>query len=460
MKSKQVFIKDNGIPTTQGRDTFLNLQKQCAAEYDLAWKHQKPKKDEAEVRLKLYNNQKRNKKAVGAPTMFTIHQTILASLYVDRLDVDFTGKEEGDEDVADNLNFLAENDYSEMDKDIVDYDWIWDTCFFGRGILAVDEYIRDPDSNLFLPVPRVLDPITFLRDPYATSVNGDLLGRGSARFFGYEVKMTRAEMEENQHIFDDIDFKKLQFSSGTQSILQDAVEARVQAQGLQSVIKDEAETRLGANAQYAITEWYTHYKIGNTVKKVRCWLANDRTKVIGIQVLKHDYWKVVDRALYPTSHDWDGTSIPDLTEDKQRARAVAQNLGLNAMRADLYPMYIYDTDKMTNRKDLKFDFNKFIPVDAKGEPLTTALLPMIKSRPNLQLLDFIYNSLDLSAQKATACYSEDTQTLTENGWKYYWEYKEGEKIATLNPKTDKIEYHLPKKMFVYEHDGEMYHYKK
>jgi hypothetical protein len=149
-------------------------------------------------------------------------------------------------------------------------------------------------------------------------------------------------------------------------------------------------------------------------------LANDRSKVIGIQILKNEKWPIIDRALYPTSHDWDGTSIPDLVEDKQRARAVAQNLGLNAMKADLYPMYIYDSNKISNRKDLKFNFNKFIPVDGKNERIDTAILPLIKSRPNMNLLDFIYTSLDVSAQKATAtpelqqgAISEDKRTLGE-----------------------------------------------
>jgi hypothetical protein len=72
------------------------------------------------------------------------------------------------------------------------------------------------------------------------------------------------------------------------------------------------------------------------------------------------------------------------------------------MKADLYPMYIYDSNKITNRKDLRFNFNKFIPVDAKVEALGNALMPMVKARPNMQLLDFIYSSLDISAQKATA----------------------------------------------------------
>ena len=400
-KTRSKFIKDSGVETHQGRETFVDLSKQIQAEYNLAWKHQKPKKDEWEIRLKLYNNQKREKKAVGDTTLFTIHQTVLASLYVDRLDAEWQGREEGDDEVADNLNAMARYDYGEMEKDIVDYEWDWDALFFGRGILMCSEYIRDPDKGIYLPLPYVVDPIPFLRDPRAASVNGDRKSRGSARFLGWEEKMTRPALEKHEHIFDDINFNEIKFGSGTRSILRDAIEARDTAQNLQTQ-RMEGEENLGANAEYDITVWFTHYEMEGKIKKIKVWLANDRTKVIGVEILKHDYWPLFDRPLYPTSHDWDGTSVPDLVEDKQRARAVAQNLGLNAMKADLYPMYIFDSNKITNRKDLKFNFNKFIPVDGKDQPLTNAIVPLIKSRPNMQLLDFLYTSLDISAQKATA----------------------------------------------------------
>ena len=52
------------------------------------------------------------------------------------------------------------------------------------------------------------------------------------------------------------------------------------------------------------------------------------------------------------------------------------------------------------------------------------------------------------------CYSEDTEVLTENGWKKYFEIGE-EKIATVNPQNNKIEYHLPTNRFIYDYDGEM-----
>ena len=420
MNSKRKFIKENGILTQQGKDTFATLQRQCSAEYDLCWRHQKPKKDEAEVRLKLYNNQKRDKKAVGDTTLFTIFQTVLASLYVDRLDSVWEGKEQGDEEVAENLIALSKSDYDDMEKDISDYDWLWDTGFFGRGLLLMQEYERDPDKNIFLPLPYILDPITFLRDPVAKSVNGDVKMRGSMRFGGYEVKLTRNDMEENPHIFDDISFRDIKFGSGTQSILQDSIEARNEAQGHQDTSRIEQEELLGANGQYTLTEWYTHWLTKESIKKVKVWLANDRTKVVGIQILKDVRWPIIDRPLYPTSHDWDGTSIPDIVEDKQRGRAIAQNLGLNAMKADLLPSYLFDTNKITNRKDLRFGFNKFIPVDSKGEPLANAILPMVKARPNMGLLDFIYNSLDASAQRATAtpelqqgAMSQEKRTLGE-----------------------------------------------
>ena len=57
-----------------------------------------------------------------------------------------------------------------------------------------------------------------------------------------------------------------------------------------------------------------------------------------------------------------------------------------------------------------------------------------------------------------ACYSEDTETLTENGWKKYWEIEKNEKIATFNPKKDRIEFHFPKKFYLYDYKGEMYHF--
>ena len=395
--------KSMSVDQIVGSNAYDGLEKQVTAEYNRASKHQKPKKDEQELRLKLYNNQKRDPEAVGDTTMFTIHQTVLASLYDDRLMVDFVGREEGDDEVAQNLNAMAEFDFDDMEMNIINYNWIWDTLFFGRGLLGLEEYERDPDKGIYLPLPEVIDPIPFLRDTRAVSVNGNRKGKGAAKYLGSEILMTEQDIEELPDLLkDELRMTEISHESGTKSLYQDGVEARNTAQ-IRQTQRLEGEAELGVNAGYVITRWYTHFKINDEVKKVKVWLANERSKIIAVKVLDNqDKWPIIDRPMYPTSHDWDGTSVPDLTEDKQRARAVAQNLGLQAMTADLYPNYIYDSNKITNRNDLKVGFNKFIPVDSKGENLNTAIMPLIKSRPNMQLLDFIYNSIDISAQKATA----------------------------------------------------------
>jgi len=390
---------------------YPGLVEQIKEEYDQAWKHQHPKKKVWEARLKLYNNQKRDPKAVGDVTLFTTMQTVLASLYDDRLMVTADGREEGDDEQAENINVMAEFDYEEMEKDKVDYDWDFDACFFGRGILSMEEFIREPDELQFYPLPEVIDPIIFLRDPDAKSINGRKDSRkGAARFMGYPVKMTRTDILSNEHIFADKKNQTFKFGSPMFSVLQDAIDARNEAQGRGTTKQFDNESKLGANSQHEVLVWYTFYQpvdengkpTDESPKRVKCWLANERTELIGVQELKENYWKLIDRPLYPTSHDWDGVSIPDLVEDKQRARAVVSNLALKAMKADVYPMYIYDTSRINNKKDLRFGFNKFIGMDTKGENVNTAIAPMNKANPNMNLISFIYQTLDIASQKATA----------------------------------------------------------
>lgn len=384
---------------------YDGLQEQVANELTIGWKHLEPKIAEAQKRLKLYNNQKRNSKAVGDTTLFTVMQTLIASLYDDRLIPGFGGREEGDDAQTENLDLIAEFDHDEMDKDQLDYDWWWHTCFFGYGLVLMEEFERDPDNNRFHPIPENLDPLSFIRDPRATSINGKGKNRkGSARFFGYPSKMSKSEIEDNPHMFDDINFNELQHESqeSMMDLVKKAKEARDTAQGRQSDDKQSLESSLGANAQYDVLTWFTHYTIDGKPQMIKCWFANGASKLLGVKKIKRNYWPVIYRSLFPTANDFDGVSIPDLVEDKQRARATIANLGLNALKADVQPMYVYDSNKVTNRKDLKFGYNKFIPVDAKGENINTAITPMQKARFNMGLIDFIYSALDISAQKATA----------------------------------------------------------
>lgn len=388
-KETTIALPTNEIDNSKsidGEKDYADLIQQVEAEYQLAWLYMKPKHDEWALRLKLYNNQKRDKTAVGDPLLFTVLQTVLASLYNDRLAVDFLGRDEGDEETAENLNGLAEFDFDEMEMDEVNYAWDWDAAFFGRGLLLNYEF----DRKLKHPMPEVIDPMVWLRDPRATSVNGDSKGRGAMKFGGREIRLSKADMKSAGIYFNYNDLKP--DNGDLRSLIDANVQARTAAQGLDDVSK--WSKLVGENADYRCLEWFTHYK----GKKVIVTLNSTHSKVVRFTEIERDYFPIVDRTIYPMAHDWDGVSIPDLVEDKQRARAAVQNLGLEGIKLGLNPTYLYDTNKIKNRAHLNTEFNKHIPVD--GNP--TGAIQQVQRQTVKQEVNWILEVLDAGAQKATA----------------------------------------------------------
>ena len=55
-----------------------------------------------------------------------------------------------------------------------------------------------------------------------------------------------------------------------------------------------------------------------------------------------------------------------------------------------------------------------------------------------------------------SCYDIKTEVLTENGWKKFTEISFKDKVCSLNPKTTKIEFQRPTKIWKYKYKGKMY----
>lgn len=371
------------------KKSFKALIDQIETEFIVAQDFIRPKWDEWAIRLKLYNNQRRDKAAIGDPLLFSIHQTVLASLYDDKLGITFSARERGDEETADNLTGLAEFDYDEMEKSELDYYWDWDTTFFGRGLVL----LMDFDRTLKCPVPLQIDPFTFYRDPRAVSVRGDLRGKGSLRFCGFEERMTKNEMRDCGVYFNLDQLKKADNSYN--SIIDQNRELRNQAQGRGESV-DSRYTLRGENQEFRVLVWFTHYQ----GKKVMVHLANDRKTVIRYTELPEErkWFPIIDRACFPISKDWDGVSIPDLVEDKQRARSVAQNLALKSIKSNLHPKYLFNSDKVKKTYLQKEEINKHIPVD--GDP-AGAIVPVSTQAVQTEV-NWILGILDTAAQRATA----------------------------------------------------------
>ena len=156
--------KSSSVRLEWSENERRELEDQLKAEYEAADKHISTKREVFYDRLKLYNNSKRDLDKVGEPTLFTVMQTILAYVQEDRLQISF-----GDSQNARNRELVALSDYDDMDKQLLDYYWNWNTFFFGRACVMMIEFDR---KNL-IPKPSLIDPLILLRDPDGSCVNGD-----------------------------------------------------------------------------------------------------------------------------------------------------------------------------------------------------------------------------------------------------------------------------------------------
>lgn len=370
---------------------FSDLIAQIQTEQKQAWWYIKPKWDEWALRIKLYNNQKRDKEAVGDNTLFTIFQTVLAALYSDTLTASFGARETGDEETAENLDITAVYDHEEMEKDMLDYEWDWEAMFFGRSMMALMEFDRD----IMAPVPEIWNVMTVLRDPHAKSVNGDKKGRGRAKFLGREVRMTKNEMKDMEVYFG---FKSLKSDGiSTQSLIDENMRITADAAGLSDMSK--FQNLKGENESHRLLEWFTIYK----GKRVFVTLADNMKRVVRFHELDSMDIPIIDRVIYPIPNSWDGVSVPDLVEDKQRARAVATNLSLKGVKSNLHPMYLFNETLIKNRNDLNFGFNKFVGV--QGNP--TGAVQVMPKDVIKQDVAFILDTLASGAERSTA--SPDTR---------------------------------------------------
>jgi hypothetical protein len=68
----------------------------------------------------------------------------------------------------------------------------------------------------------------------------------------------------------------------------------------------------------------------------------------------------------------------------------------------------------------------------------------------------IRNQADCVKDLSGHCYDNETRIMTDEGWKYFNELNENEKVATLNQDTGELEWQIPLERQVFDNNGEMY----
>lgn len=338
------------------------------SKYDESFEFLNQRKLRQVDQIVLLNNLRRGDLNISSTLLITLFNRILSNLYDDKMQVKFTPAEEMDQKKVDSLNILAQNDYREMGKARLDYDWSWDTLFFGRGYMETLQF--DPKRKIMKP--HVINPLVFGYDPFFNE----------PKDWRYYWKwITKSSHDINKLIksgkITGIASAK-DISSGIDPYLWEYKIRREQAKYATPQANDTYQGDV-----HQILEYFGYDDNGD---KCVYWLDRDFTKILYKEKLdlrddedgKGSKWPIVVKEAFREPHSTIVFSVADLLEDKHRARSVLLNLAFIAAKDKANPLYQYDPEKVQDVTQLfSRQINQHIPVT----DVTSAIAPLNTQNP-------------------------------------------------------------------------------
>lgn len=316
------------------------------------------------AQIALLNNLQRGDESIASTMLITLFNRIMSNLYDDKMQVKFVPGEEIDQKKVQSLNILAQNDYREMNKDKLDYDWNWDTLFFGRGYMETLQF----DKVRKIMKPSVINPLVFGYDPYFADPQ-------QWRYYWKWISKSKWELIRliQDGTVDGVkDIKEI--PSGMETYLWNYKIQKEQPKLATPAASDTHEEDV-----YQILEYYGYDDNGD---KCVYWVDRNFSKVLMKQKLDlqdgekgSSNWPIVVKEAFREPHSSVVFSVADLLEDKHRAKSVLLNLAFIAAKDKANPLYGYNPDQI---KDITQLFNRqisqHIPMENKDSmwPLNTA----------------------------------------------------------------------------------------
>lgn len=346
--------------------------KQLYSYYDESFYFLQPRKMRQVNQIALLNNLQRGDENIASTLLLTLFNRIMSNLYDDKMQVKFVPSEELDQKKVNSLNILAKNDYSEMNMKQLDYDWTWDTLFFGRGYMETLRF--DPKRKIMQP--HVINPLVFGYDPFFENPQ---------EWRYYWKWITKSANEINQLIqagaIKEIKSAK-ELPSGVDAYLWNYKVIRERAKFVTPQADDSYEGDV-----YQILEMYAYDSEGD---KCVYWLDRDFSRILyhekldlkdgediiapNGQVIKtNSKWPIVLKEAFREPHASVVFSVADLLEDKHRARSVLLNLAFLAAKDKANPLYVYDPDKV---RDVTQLFSRQIYQHIPVTDIETAIGPL------------------------------------------------------------------------------------
>lgn len=344
--------------------------------------------------LVLLSNLRRGDQNIAATLMLTLFDRVMASVYDDKMQVKFLPSQGITQEQINAYNLLAQSDYQEMGKAKLDYDWCWDTLFFGRGYMETVRF----DKKKKIMQPHVINPLNFGYDPYFENPQ-------DWRYYWKWITKSRNELKKLQKagaIKQDVRLEGL--ATGVDPYLWDYKVKRDQAR------EGIAPPMEPANADvYQLLEFYGFSEDG---KKCVYWVDKNFSDILyekeldlkdgeetimpdGKSVTLDSKWPIVVKEAYRVPHSSIPISVADLLEDKHRAKSVLLNLAYIAAKDQANPIYGYNPDKVRDvAQFFQRQINQHIPMDDE-----TAAWPLNKAATMSPELQAFIQYLDAEAEE-------------------------------------------------------------
>ncbi len=363
------------------------------SKYQESFQFLQARKKRQAAQLVLLSNLRRGEANIASTLMLTLFDRVMSSLYDDKMQVKFIPSQGINQNQINAYNTLAQSDYQEMDKAKLDYDWCWDTLFFGRGYVETIRF----DMKRKIMQPHVINPLNFGYDPYFENPQ-------DWRYYWKWITKSKNELKKLQEagvLSKDFDLTGMQ--SGIDPYLWDYKVKRDQAR---EGIAPPIDTYSGD--VYQILEFYGYDDDG---EKCVHWTDKNFSKIIyekkldlgdgdelimpdGQAVEMSSKWPIVVKEAFRVPHSSIPISVADLLEDKHRAKSVLLNLAYIAAKDQANPIYWYNPDKV---KDVTQFFNRQILQHVPMEDADSAG-PMNKASTLSPELQSFMQYLDAEAQ--------------------------------------------------------------
>ncbi len=352
------------VETPRGGSPILN---RIMLEYNEGQDTLRTKKLNWVQNLVLFNNLQRDDQTIASTLLFSYFNRVLSNLYSDVLQATFVPSEDSDYKKTEACNKLYQNDYQEMEMGKLNYDWIWDACFFGEGYMETLVF----NKKKKIMEPHVLNPLYVGHDPFFEEPK-------QWRYWNAWMTFSRNDLEKlklKKVLSQDIDLNRI--SPGLETELWDYKNRRDSARLGTNVTASSSSS----NDVYQILKHYTFVmeqdgpiytsdlKLVKPGERVIVWTDKNFSQQLRLERLSKyvpddEPWPVVRKQIFKEPHSSMSISVPDIVQDKHRAQSVLLNLMYISAKDEANPIYLYDPDHVQDvTAFLSRQISQHIPVD-------------------------------------------------------------------------------------------------